>query len=75
MKLTLTTEEPYDELHKLFATELRRTHTRSTTIIENIGGNAVFTVTAQDVASLRAATNAITSVLGMYEKTASHHGN
>jgi tRNA threonylcarbamoyladenosine modification (KEOPS) complex Pcc1 subunit len=76
MDLTLRTEEPYEELKQLFATELTRSHERSEITLENDRGNAVFTITAKDVTALRAATNTVTSVLGIWEKTktVTHHG-
>jgi|WetSurMetagenome_2_1015567.scaffolds.fasta_scaffold1575158_2 tRNA threonylcarbamoyladenosine modification (KEOPS) complex Pcc1 subunit len=69
MKLTLTTDEKFDEVKALFATELERKHERSMVTLENVGGKAIFHVEAKDTAALRAAVNTITSILGMHEKT------
>ena len=68
MEVTLKSDHPYAHMHALFASELKRTHERSTVTIED-QGNAVFHITAKDTAALRAAMNSITSVMGMYEKT------
>ena len=71
MKLTatITTEEPFTQLDKLFKTELERKHERSSITIKENNGNAVFHITANDTTALRAAVNTVTSTLGMYEKT------
>jgi len=71
MKLTctITTDEQYEKLKQLFATELERTHERSKITLTSEDGNAVFTIQASDTTALRAATNTVTSVLGMHEKT------
>jgi tRNA threonylcarbamoyladenosine modification (KEOPS) complex Pcc1 subunit len=71
MKLscTLTTNEPFTHLQKLFATELDRKHERSSITLTEEHGKAVFSINATDTTALRAAINTVTSVLGMYEKT------
>jgi len=68
MEVTLKTDHPYTHMHALFASELKRTHERSTITIED-HGNAVFHITAKDTGALRAAMNSITSILSVYEKT------
>jgi tRNA threonylcarbamoyladenosine modification (KEOPS) complex Pcc1 subunit len=69
MNLTLTTDHPYGHLQQLFASELARKHERSAVTIEDHQGKAAFHIIADDTAALRAALNALTSILGMYEKT------
>ena len=78
MKLscTITTDAPHEHVEKLFATELAREHTRSKIVLSREGNTTTFNITADDVSSLRAAVNSITSILIMYEKTAQAlHGN
>jgi tRNA threonylcarbamoyladenosine modification (KEOPS) complex Pcc1 subunit len=71
MKLTatITTEEPYGKMQRLFASELERKHERSSITLEDEDGNASFRITANDTTALRAAVNTVTSTLGMHEKT------
>lgn len=66
---TITTAHPHDEIQQLFATELARTHERSSITLANERGKAAFTITASDTTALRAAINTVTSVLSVYEKT------
>jgi tRNA threonylcarbamoyladenosine modification (KEOPS) complex Pcc1 subunit len=69
MKLTLTTDEEFGKMQQLFASELARTHERSSITLTDADGKAVFHITAKDTSALRAAMNTVTSILGMYEKT------
>ena len=66
---SIRTEHPYEEIRQLFATELARKHERSTIELAQEHSKAVFNITASDVTALRAATNTVTSVLSVYEKT------
>lgn len=66
---TIKTSYDFEHVQALCKHELARTHERSKTLLENSNNCAVFTIEAKDVTALRAATNTITSILGMYEKT------
>jgi len=66
MKCILYTEQPYEEIWQLFKTELERQHARSSITLTDEDGMAVFTINAEDIAALRAATNSITSILGVH---------
>jgi tRNA threonylcarbamoyladenosine modification (KEOPS) complex Pcc1 subunit len=77
MPITATISVPDEQEHLgvLFSAELTRTHERSTITLQHERGKAVFTITAQDPTALRAATTAITSILGTHAHTraAIHH--
>lgn len=69
MKCYLTTGFAYADIERLFRTELAREHKRTSVALAEEKGMAIFTVSAQDVSSLRAALNSITSILAVYEAT------
>ncbi len=66
---TIQTTFDFTHVHTLCKQELAREHNRSKTTLENKNGHAIFTIEAQDITALRAATNTITSILTMYEKS------
>jgi len=64
----IETGEPTARLQDVFATELSRSHPRSTVALETAKGKGVFRIVADDITALRASMNSVMSVLSTYAK-------
>jgi tRNA threonylcarbamoyladenosine modification (KEOPS) complex Pcc1 subunit len=68
VRCVIETGEPIARLRDVFASELARTHPRSTVELSGAKGKGVFHIEAQDITSLRASINGVMSVLSTYAK-------
>ena len=68
IRCTIETGEPTARLRDIFATELERTHARSSVALEDDAGDAILRIEANDLTALRAAVNGVMSVLSVYAK-------